>query len=244
MENNDKIKQNEEIPEEVRRKAEEVLKNENISIEDGDEIVVTKKDDNIFFAYVKSKKKESFGQIVIRGDNLAFLYGSYDEDPDRLIKLLKSGVTSILVSSSQLNESRANVRLPVIEDDNEILAFARKITDVFVGFIDRESAYKNGPLAGKWYGMIYNGLVLLLSQREKDERLFSLSQIYLNPNLVLVFLERVTVRETYDYFTIEVPLFMKDADVRKELDYFNLRVASLIGEQEIQDLCRNYKENN
>lgn len=244
MENDDNVKQHKEIPEKVRKKAAEILENESFSKEDGDEIIVTKKDEDIFFAYVKSKKKESFGQVVIRGGDLSFLYGTSDENPERLLKLLKNGVTSMVVSSSQLDKSRANVKLPVIEDDKELLTFAKKLTDVFVSYINEESSYKSGPLAGKWDDMIYYGLVLLLSQREKNEKLFSLPQIYLNPGLVKVLLEKVTDREIHGYFTMVVPLFIKNADVREELDYFNIRVASLIGEQEVQDLCRDYKENN
>ena len=63
--------------------------------------------------------------------------------------------------------------------------------------------------------------------------------IYRSPTLVKTYLNKVHERDVYDYWIIKVPEFMKKEDAAELIHFFNLRIASLIGEQEIQNLCKN-----
>ena len=89
--------------------------------------------------------------------------------------------------------------------------------------------------------MIYKALVLLLSAKEEDTKLIFLTMLYHDPKLVKTYLADVKDRNVYNYWTQDVPQFMKRNNPEKLVHYFDLRIASLIGEQEIQDLCNKYK---
>lgn len=226
------------IPEGVRRKAEEILRNKDFSELDGDEVVVEQKEDGIFYAFVKSKKRGSFGHIIIGANDLSFLWGSSGMDPSVLLERYKSGVRSM---PSQTKKTRRNVRLPVIRDEATMLDFSKKMANTFIELFDEQDNDHNDPLENEWYRLIYNALVLLLSPREHDTKLIFLTMVYESPRLVKTYLRYIKERDVYDYWTVEVPKFMKQQNAKELISYFNIRIASLIGEQEIQDLCKNYR---
>lgn len=224
------------VPENVRKKVESILKNQNFSEQD-DEVRIVDKGDGVFYGYVESKKRGSFGQLFIDEKDLTFLWGGSATNPDTLFERFKGGMRSM---PHQERELRRNVRLPVIADDAEILSFAKKMAELFVGLFDERDADESVPLEDNWYGMIYNALVLLLSAKEKDTKLIFLTMLYHSPRLVKAYLARVKDRSVYDYWTQFIPEFMRREDSAELIHIFDLRIASLIGEQEIQDLCHNY----
>ncbi len=217
----------------VKKKVESILKNQYFSEQD-DEIVIKEKGDNVFYGYVKSDKRGVFGQLFIDGKDLTFLWGSSGINPDTLFERFKSGVRSM---PHQKRNLRRNVCLPIIVDETEMLNFAKKLTKTFIELFEERDADENDPLKGEWYNMIYNALVLLLSAREKDTKLILLTMLYHSPNLVKTYLVNVKDRDVYNYWVQDVPRFMKKENSEKLIHYFDLRIASLIGEQEIQDLC-------
>ena len=133
------------------------MKNKSYSEQDGDEIIISRKEDNIFYAYVKSQKRGSFGQMVISGDDLTFLYGSSAMDSNILLEKFKAGSRS----TPHQNTTRRNVRLPVINNEKEMLKFANNLTDTFLNLFDKLDEDFEDPLSGYWHDMIYNGLVFI-----------------------------------------------------------------------------------
>lgn len=226
------------IPENIQKKVEKILKNENYSESDGDEIIIKQKEDGLFYAFVESKKRGSFGQMVIDAGDLSFLWGNSSMNPSTLLERFKSGARSM---PHQSKTTRRNVRLPVIEDNEEILDFSKKLANTFIELFDEEDSDYVDPLNGEWYKFIYNALVLLLSAKEPGTKLLLLTMVYVRPSLVKSYLKNVMDRDVYDYWTTEVPQFMEQENAKNMVDCFNIRIASLIGEQEIQDLCNNYK---
>jgi hypothetical protein len=68
-----------------------------------------------------------------------------------------------------------------------------------------------------------------------------LTMVYHNVDMVKKYLATVKDRAVYDYWTKEVPQFMENNKSAFIIHLFDVRVASLIGEQRIQDICRRYK---
>ena len=229
---------NKKILEKVQKKAEILLKNESFSEQEGDQVVVVEKSEDIYFAFIKSNKRGSFGQAIISGKDFSYLTANSNANSDELVTMFKYGVRSNLLKSTH---KRCNVLLPVIEQDEEILSFANKLTQTFMGlFDDREEKEYDFAIKNRWYKMIYCGIVLLLSPKQKYINLIHLTTIYNNPSLVKEFLRTVRNREVYEFWRLEVAAFMRREDAYMWVNEFNRRIASLIGEQEIQDLCRNY----
>lgn len=226
------------VPEDLKRKVEAFLKNESFSEADGDKIAISSKGDGIFYAYVKSEKRGSFGQMVISNKDLSFLFAGSAINPEVLLARYKAGVRSM---PHQSKPTRRNVKLPVIEDDTKIVEFAKQMTDTFINLFDEQDIDKQDLLNGKWYDMIYNALVLLLSAKEKETKLILLTMVYHSPAFVKTFLQNVKEQNVYNYWIKEVPQIMKADDAQMKIHYFDVRIASLIGEQEIQDLCNKYK---
>ena len=79
------------IPEDVQKKVNSILKNEYFSESDGDEVVIIPKEDEIFYAYVKSNKRGGVGQMVISGSDLSFLFGGSYFSPEQLLEKFKNG---------------------------------------------------------------------------------------------------------------------------------------------------------
>lgn len=223
------------IPDNVQKKIKDILKNKDFSEGDGDKVIIKEKGDNIFYGYVESKKRGSFGQLIMDGKNLSFLWGSSATNPETLLDRFKSGLRSM---PHQKRETRRNVRLPVIADKTAILDFADKMTTTFMELFDKPNDHD--PLKDQWRDMIYYALVLLLSAKEEDTKLIFITMVYHKPSLVKTYLAKVEDRKTHDYWTKEVPQFMKRNDANDLVHLFDVRIASLIGEQEIQNLCRNY----
>ena len=224
------------IPEKIQEKVNEILKNDNFSEEDGDKVVINQKDEGVYYAYVESKKRGSFGHMVIDENNLSFLYGGSAINPEVLLERFRSGLRSM---PHQTKKTRRNVLLPVINDDAEIIDFAKKLTDLFVKLSDEEHDGEQGFSEESWREMMYNALVLLLSAKEKDTKLLAVTMVYMSPRFVKTYLKDVKDREVYDYWTNKVPEMMKREGSGKLVYTFGVRAASLIGEQEIQDLCNN-----
>jgi len=79
------------IPENVQEKVNSILKNEYFSESEGDEVVIIPKEDEIFYAYVKSNKRGGVGQMVISGGDLSFLFGGSALSSDQLLEKFKNG---------------------------------------------------------------------------------------------------------------------------------------------------------
>ncbi len=79
------------IPKEVEEKAKSVLAKNSFSAENGDEIIVNQKDEDIYHAYVKTKNPGAFGHMVINGKDLSFLWANSSVSPDVLIDKMKCG---------------------------------------------------------------------------------------------------------------------------------------------------------
>lgn len=227
------------VPENLKKKAEEILKNKNFSEVDGDKIEIIPKDSGLFYGYVKSQKRGSFGQIIINSADLSFLWGASAINPDVLLERFKAGVRSM---PHQKKATRRNIRLPVINKDAEIINFANQLTEAFVSLFDEQDDDAQDLPEEKWRKMIYGALVLLLSAKEEDTKLIMVTMMYHSPMLVKTFLRNVRDREVYDYWVKEVPKFMKKDNAQWLVHCFDVRIASLIGEQEIQDLCNKYKK--
>lgn len=225
------------VSDDVKKKVESILKNKNFSEQD-DEIVIEEKGDRVFYCYVKSDKRGSFGQLFIDGKDLTYLYGSSAINPDALFDKFNAGMRSM---PHQKRYLRRNVQLPIITDEAEILSFSKKLTEAFIDLFEEHDVDTQDPLKDDWYNMIYNALVLLLSAKEEDTKLIFLTMLYHDPKLVKTYLVDVKDRDVYNYWTQDVPQFMKRNNPEKLVHYFDLRIASLIGEQEIQDLCNKYK---
>ena len=172
------------VSDDVKKKVESILKNKNFSEQD-DEIVIKEKGDRVFYCYVKSDKRGSFGQLFIDGKDLTYLYGSSAINPDALFDKFNAGMRSM---PHQKRYLRRNVQLPIITDEAEILSFSKKLTEAFIDLFEEHDVDTQDPLKDDWYNMIY--------KRNNPEEL---------------------------------------------VHYFDLGIASLIGEQEIQDLCNKYK---
>ena len=56
-------------------------------------------------------------------------------------------------------------------------------------------------------------------------------------------MEFLKIENTYEYWRLEVPKFIKQQnDIANLLRHFYINVALVIGEDEVQDLCKNYKK--
>ena len=123
------------------------------------------------------------------------------------------------------------VSLPVINDDDEIISFAKQMTDVSVTLLG-EGADDD------WKNLFYNGLVALLSAKRKGTSLILLTALYHNPEISKIFLAKIMNREVYDFWTKEIPQFMQRANASESIHSFDLKIVSLLDKQEIQDLCK------
>ena len=221
------------IPDVILSRAKKILENESYSEEDGDKVVVVQKENNAYYAYVQSQKRGSFGQVIIDGNNSSFLYANSSVSPDELMARYQRDLRSV-------GAVRRGVRLPVIQDDEEIIRFAKQLTK---DFYECHGMKKNSsdPLSEYFVDMLFNAIALLLSAKDGNTRLYQLTAVYRDVDMVRKYVATVKNRAVYDYWTKKVPLFMRKENSLFLVHAFELRVASLIGEQRIQDACRLYK---
>lgn len=225
-------------PADVRSKIEGLFKEQGV-LEENDKIVIEEEEGNVFYGCLISNEYENFEQIIVDGNDLSFLWDGSAMPQKELLEIFKDGARSVRPRNKR---TRRNVLLPVINDDKEILSFAKKMAETFMNLFEIRDFNEKYPLKDEWYNMIYNGVVLLLSAKEANTQLIILTHVYHSPALVRSYLKKVMDKDVYDYWTKKVPSFMGREDSGRLIDYFDFTIASLIGEQEIQDLCNNYKE--
>lgn len=220
------------VPENIYEKAKKILINNDFSEGDSDEVIVEQKEPNIYYAYVKSQKRGSFGQAIIDGNDLSFLFANSTMSPDNLLTRFKGDLRTV-------GAVRRNVHLPIVQD-GEIANFAKKLVGAFNDCYGVKKS-SDDPLSEYYDKMLYNAVVLLLSAKDSSTRLIQLTMVYHNVDMVKRYLATVKDRAAHDYWTKEVSQFVKKDKSAFIIHLFDVRVASLIGEQRIQDICRRYK---
>jgi hypothetical protein len=135
-------------------------------------------------------------------------------------------------------ELRKNIYLPVIEDEEEKLKFAKGLTDLMMSMFDtggNGDAYLEQEI-----GMLYHAIVLLMSY-SKRQRLKQVLLCYIDPEFTKRRMQQLRNREIFDYWQIQVPKFMTEQKgIAKLLRHFFVNVALLVGEDAVQDYCKNY----
>ena len=133
---------------------------------------------------------------------------------------------------------RKNVYLPVIEDQKEMQKFAKKLTKVIISLFG--TGGEHDEYRKQETEMLYHAIVLLMAYPKK-QHLKAAIHCYLNPEFVKRRMEFLTIKDTYEYWRLEVPKFMKQQnDIANLLRHFYINVALVIGEDEVQDLCKSY----
>ena len=135
---------------------------------------------------------------------------------------------------------RKDVYLPVIEDQKEMQKFAKKLTKVIISLFGTGS--EHDEYRKQETEMLYHAIVLLMAYPKK-QHLKAAIHCYLSPEFVKRRMEFLTIKDTYEYWRLEVPKFMKQQNnIANLLRHFYINVTVVIGEDEVQDLCKNYED--
>ena len=142
--------------------------------------------------------------------------------------------------TNKTRDLRKNVYLPTIEDQKEIQDYAKKLAELMISLFDADDEYDK--YKKQETEMLYHALVLLMSCPERKQLRLAI-HCYLSPYFVKHNMQFLIVEDTYEYWRLQVPAFMKQQnDIADLLRHFYINVALVIGEDEIQDFCKNYKK--
>lgn len=134
---------------------------------------------------------------------------------------------------------RKDIYLPVIEDQKEMQKFAKKLTKTIISLFG--AGGEHDEYRKQETEMLYHAIVLLMAYPKKQHLKVAI-HCYLSPEFVKRRMEFLTIKDTYEYWRLEVPKFMKQQnDIANLLRHFYINVALVIGEDEVQDLCENYE---
>ena len=133
---------------------------------------------------------------------------------------------------------RKDIYLPVIEDQKEMQKFAKKLTNIIISLFG--TGGEHDEYRKQETKMLYHAIILLMAYPKKQQ-LKRAIHCYLSPEFVKRRMEFLKIENTYEYWRLEVPKFMKQQnDIANLLRHFYVNVALVIGEDEVQDLCKNY----
>ena len=134
---------------------------------------------------------------------------------------------------------RKDVYLPIIEDQKEMQKFAKKLAKLIISLFG--TGGEHDEYRKQETEMLYHALVLLMSYPKKQQ-LKKTILCYISPEFVKHRMRFLTTKDTYEYWRLEVPKYMKQQkDIANLLRHFYVNIALVIGEDEVQDLCKNYE---
>lgn len=141
-----------------------------------------------------------------------------------------------MTNKNKQDNLRKNIRLPVIEDQRELQKFAKELTELIISLFDTDEEYDK--YNKKEAEMLYHAIVLLMSCA-KPMQLRLAIHCYLSPEFVKQNMELLSIEDTYEYWRLQVPKFMKEQNnIADLLRHFYINTALVIGENAVQDFCK------
>lgn len=146
----------------------------------------------------------------------------------------------IFKKSEKHEDLRKNVYLPIIEDQKEMQKFAKQLTKIIISLFG--TGGEHDKYRKQETEMLYHAIVLLMSS-PKAKHLKAAIHCYLSPEYVKRNMQFLTIEDTYEYWRLQVPKFMKEQkDIANLLRHFYINVALVIGEDDVQDFCKKYRK--